>query len=328
MKAIVQGGYGWAEMLTLRDVDDPVVGDDDVLVRVYAAGCGPDVWHLMTGLPYFVRAMPGLHKIRGSVPGQDVAGRVEAVGAKVTGVRPGEDVMGVSVGAFAELALASPEKLGRKPTGITFEQAAAVPVSGSSALQSVRDLGEAGPRKTAAIVGAGGGVGTFAVQIAKALGARVTGVCSAGKVDLVRSIGADDVIDHSREDFANGTRRWDLVVDTAGLRSIFELQRALTPTGTLVIVGGEGGNRWTGGFDRQLRAPYLSMFSRQKLRSLNAKEGREDLETLATMIDAGQVTPVVGSVYPLPAAADAIRELERGHASGKIVVSVSDGAAR
>jgi NADPH:quinone reductase-like Zn-dependent oxidoreductase len=329
MKAIVQNGYGSADVLALREVDDPVVGDDDVLVRVHAAGCGPDVWHLMTGLPYFVRAMPGFRTVHTRVPGQDFAGRVEAVGSNVADVPVGEDVMGVAHGSFAELALARPEKLARKPAGITFEQAAAVPISGCSALQSVRHLGGAGPGQTAAIVGAGGGVGTFAVQIAKALGAGVTGVCSAAKADVVRSIGADDVIDYTREDFADGGRRWDLVVETAGRRPISELRRALTPTGTLVIVGGEGGNRWTGGFGRQLfRAPFASMLTRQRLRSLNAKEGREDLETLASMIDAGRVTPVVGSTYPLAAAADALRELEGGHATGKIVVTVGEGPGR
>jgi NADPH:quinone reductase-like Zn-dependent oxidoreductase len=324
MKAIVQDRYGSADVLELRDVDDLVVGEDDVLVRVHAAGCGPDVWHLMTGQPYFVRVMPGFHAIKGRVSGRDVAGTVEAVGAKVTGFRPGEAVMGIAEGTFAELAAARPDKLVPKPNGLTFEQAAAAPISGLTALQAIRDVASVQPGQRVLVIGAAGGVGTLTVQVAKAFGAHVTGVCSTSKVDLVRSVGADDVIDYTREDFTDGARRWDAIVDTAGRRPLSVLRRALARKGTLAIVGGEGGGRWTGGFFRQiLRAPVLSLVSGQRLRPVVSKEDLEDLRTLAEMLEAGTVTPVVGATYPLAEAAEAIRELERGHARGKIVISVS-----
>jgi NADPH:quinone reductase-like Zn-dependent oxidoreductase len=323
MKAIVQDRYGPADVLELRDIEDPAVGEDDVLVRVHAAGCGPDVWHLMTGLPYFVRLMFGFHKLKVPVRGRDVAGRVEAVGANVTGFRPGEEVMGIVEGSFAEHAIARPDKLVRKPARLSFEEAAAVPISGLTALQAIRDKGEVRPAQRVLVIGAAGGVGTLTVQIAKAFGAEVTGVCSTSKLDLVRSIGADEVIDYTCEDFADGARRWDLIVDTAGRRPLSVLRRALTQRGTLVIVGGEGGGRWTGGFFRQiLRAPLLSLVTRQKLRPLTSKERLEDLQALAEMIEAGTVTPVVGRIYPLDDAPEAVRELERGHARGKLVVIV------
>ena len=323
MKAIVQDGYGSADVLELRDIERPVAGDDEVLVRVRAAGCGPDVWHLMTGLPYFVRLMPGFHKLKTGVRGRDVAGTVEAVGPNVRGFRPGDDVMGIVEGSFAEAAVGRPDKLIPKPERLTFEEAAALPISGLTALQAIRDVGKVQPGQTVLAIGAGGGVGTLTVQVAKAFGAEVTAVCSTSKADLVRSIGADHVIDYTREDFADGTRRWDVIVDTAGRRPVSALRRALTPNGTLGIVGGEGGGRVTGGFFRQmLRAPALSLFSGQKLRPVVSKENREDLEALAALVEGGKVSPVVGSTYPLAEAADAIRELERGHAGGKIVITV------
>ena len=323
MKAIVQDRYGPADVLELRDIEDPVVGEDDVLLRVHAAGCGPDVWHLMTGLPYLVRLMPGFSKVKARVSGRDVAGTVQAVGATVTGFRPGDEVMGIAQGSFAEYALAKPGKLVPKPGRLTFEQAAAVPISGVTALQAIRDVARVQREQAVLVIGAAGGVGTLAVQIARALGAGVTGVCSTRKADLVRSIGADDVIDYTREDFTDGARRWDVILDTAGRRSLSQLRRALAPKGTLVIVGGEGGNRWTGGFGRQsVRAPLLSLFSDQRLRPLVSKEQQEDLQTLRELIDAGKVTPVVGKVYDLVHAADAVRELEGGHAGGKIVIAV------
>ena len=323
MKAIVQDTYGSADVLELRDIDDPVVGEKDVLVRVRAAGCGPDVWHLMTGLPYFVRLMPGFHKLRAGVRGRDVAGHVEAVGPSVKGFRPGDEVMGIVEGSFAEYAIADPAKLVPKPANLTFEQAAAVPISGLTALQAIRDSGRVRPGQKVLIVGAAGGVGTFAVQIAKAFGAEVTGVCSTSKMDLVRSIGADDVIDYTREDFADGGRKWDLIVDTAGRRSLSHVRRALTPKGTLVIVGGEGGGKWTGGFFRQvLRAPLRSLFSGQKLRGLTSKEKQGDLQALRALIEAGKVTPVVDRTYALVEAPDAIRYLEEGHARGKVVITI------
>jgi NADPH:quinone reductase-like Zn-dependent oxidoreductase len=322
MKAIVQDRFGSADVLEFRDIEDPMVGENDVLVRVHAAGCGPDVWHLMTGLPYFVRLMPGFYKLRAGIRGRDVAGTVEAVGQWVAGFRPGDEVMGIAEGSFAELAPARFDKVVPKPARLSFEEAAALPISGLTALQAIRDVGKVQPGQRVLVIGAAGGVGTLTVQVAKAFGAEVTGVCSTSKVDLVRSIGADDVIDYTREDFVNGTRRWDVIVDTAGRRSLRHLRRALTPKGTLGIVGGEGGGRWTGGFFRQMiRAPLLSLFSGQKLRPVVSKENQEDLVALAALVEAGKVTPVVGKTYPLVAAAEAIRELERGHARGKIVVT-------
>jgi len=323
MKAIVQDRFGSADVLELRDIEDPVAGENDVLVQVRAAGCGPDVWHLMTGQPYMVRLMAGFRKRTGAVRGWDVAGRVVAVGANVTDFAPGDEVMGVVAGSFAELAIGNPEKLVRKPANITFEQAAAVPVSGVSALQALRDTAAVRPGQKVLIVGAAGGVGTLAVQIAKALGAQVTGVCSGPKADLVRSIGADDVIDYTREDFTDGQRRWDVIIDAAGRRPLRRLRRALTPKGTLAIVGGDGGGKWTGGFGRQIvRAPLLSLFTGQRLRPVAANTNRADLEALRALIEGGKVTPVVDRTFPLAEAPDAVRYLEEGHPRGKVVVTV------
>jgi NADPH:quinone reductase-like Zn-dependent oxidoreductase len=322
MKAMVQDRYGSADVLEFRDLEDPVVGGDDVLLRVRAAGCGPDVWHLMTGKPYFARLMIGLRRPKIASPGWDVAGTIEAVGANVTQFRAGDAVMGTCEGSFAELARARADKLVRKPSTIGFEQAAAVPISGVTALQALRDVGRVQPGQTVLVIGAAGGVGTLAVQMAKAFGAEVTGVCSTSKMDLVRSLGADDVIDYTREDFADGRRRWDAILDTAGRRSLSQLRRAMTRKGTLVIVGGDGGGPWTGGFFRGvLRAPLLSIFVGQRLRGLNAKQKREDLQTVAELIESGKVTPVVDRTYPLIEAAEALRYLEQGHPRGKVVVT-------
>jgi NADPH:quinone reductase-like Zn-dependent oxidoreductase len=323
MKAIVQDRFGSADVLELRDVEDPVVGPDDVLVQVRAAGCGPDVWHVMTGKPYFVRLMPGFYKMKSAVRGSDVAGIVEAVGANVTDLRPGDEVMGTVKGSFAELAIGTAETLVRKPAGITFERAAAVPISGCTALQALRDVAKVRPGQTVLIVGAGGGVGTLAVQIAKAFGAGVTGVCSGPKADLVRSLGAHDVIDYTHENFTNGQRRWDVIIDTAGRRPLRHLRRALTPKGALVIVGGDGGGNWTGGFFRQiLRAPVLSLVTGQQMRPVVAKETREDLEALRKLIEDGKLTPVVDRTFSLTEAGDAVRYLQEGHTRGKVAISV------
>ena len=328
MKAMVQDRYGSADVLELRDLPDPVVGDNDVLIRVHAAGCGPDVWHLMTGKPYFARLSVGLAKPKGRVRGWDVAGTIEAVGPSVTGFASGDEVLGVAPGSFAELAIAAPSTLVPKPVRLSFEQAAAVPISGVTALQALRDKAEVRPGQALLVIGAGGGVGTFTVQIAKALGAEVTGLCSASKADLVRSIGADQVIDYTREDFTDGRRHWDVIVDTAGRRPVSRLRRALTPKGTLVIVGGDGGGPWTGGFFRGLlRAPLMSLFVGQRLSWLNSKVGQDDLRSLVELIEVGTVTPVVGATYPLVEAPDAIRELERGHATGKIVIRVTGSSS-
>ncbi|MGH2766314.1 MAG: NAD(P)-dependent alcohol dehydrogenase, partial [Actinomycetota bacterium] len=261
MKAIVQDTYGSSDVLQLRDIDKPVVEDADLLVRVHAAGVDPGVWHLMTGLPYLVRIMGyGLRTPKTRVRGRDVAGSVEEVGRNVTQFQPGDQVFGICEGSFAEYATAREDKVLPKPANLTFEQAAAVPISAITALQALRDKGQVQPGQRVLVIGAAGGVGTFAVQLAKAFGAEVTGVCSTTKADLVRSIGADDVIDYTRDDFADGARRYDLILDTAGRRSLSHLRRALTPRGTLVIIGGEGGGRWLGGFDRNFRAGMLSPF--------------------------------------------------------------------
>jgi NADPH:quinone reductase-like Zn-dependent oxidoreductase len=323
MKAIVQDRYGSADVLEFRDIEDPVVGEGDVLVRVHAAGCGPDVWHLMTGMPYMARLAIGFRRPKIGVRGWDVAGTVEAVGADVKGFRPGDAVMGTAEGSFAELVIARPDNLVPKPARLSFEQAAAAPVSGVTALQAIRDKANVQPGQTVLILGAAGGVGTLAVQITKAFGGKVTAVCSTSKADLVRSIGADDVIDYTREDFTDSARRWDVIIDTAGRRPLSQLRRPLTPKGTLVIVGGDGGGHWTGGFFRgMLRAPVVSLFVGQKLGGLNSKVKQEDLQALKDLIEAGTVTPVIDRAYPLIEAPDAIRYLAEGHARGKIVMTV------
>jgi NADPH:quinone reductase-like Zn-dependent oxidoreductase len=323
MKAIVQDRYGEANVLAFGDVEEPVVGENDVLIRVRAAGAGPDVWHIMTGKPYIARPALGFRRPKVRIRGWDVSGKVEAVGSAVTEFKPGDEVMGEAQrGSFAELTVAPASKLVRKPERLSFEQAAAVPVSGTTAIQALRDKGHVQPGQSVLVIGAGGGVGTFTVQIAKAMGATVTGVASTSKLDLVRSIGADDVIDYTRDDFTDGSRTWDVIVDTAGRRPLRELRRALTPKGTLVIVGGDGGGPWTGGFFKgMLRGPILSMFVDQKLGWISAKTTKEDLQALSELIEAGKVTPVVDRTYDLVEAADAVRYLAEGHPAGKIVVT-------
>jgi NADPH:quinone reductase-like Zn-dependent oxidoreductase len=324
MRAIVQDTYGPADVLELREIERPEVGENDVLVRVRAAGSGPDVWHIMTGQPYMARAALGFRRPKVRVRGWDVAGTVEAVGASVTDFRPGDEVMGVAEGgSFAEYAVTSPDKLVPKPANLSFEQAAALPISGVTALQALRDKAHVQPGQTVLVIGAGGGVGTLAVQVAKAFGAQATGVASSSKLDLVRSIGADDVIDYTREDFTDGSMKWDVIVDTAGRRPLRQLRRALTPKGTLVVVGGDGGGRWTGGFFRgMLRGPLVSPFVGQKLIGLNSKVTREDLQGVAELAEAGKLTPVIGHTYALSETPEAIRELEAGHAAGKLVIAV------
>ncbi len=323
MKAIVQDMYGSPDVLELREIDKPVVGGDEVLVRVHAAGVDQGVWHLTAGLPYLVRvAGVGLRAPKNPVRGVDVAGRVEAVGENVTRFGPGDEVFGTCRGSFAEYACAGADRLVPKPANLTFEQAAAVPVSGCTALQAVRDRGKVRAGQRVLIIGAGGGVGTFAVQLAKAFGAEVTGVCSTTKVELVRSIGADRVIDYTREDFADGRNRFDVILDIAGNRSLSHLRRALAPEGTLVIVGGEGGGRWLGGIDRTLRALVLSPFVRQKLGTWVATQRKEDLEALRELLEAGKVTPVVDRTFLLSEVPEAIRYLRDGRARGKVVITV------
>ena len=324
MKAIMQDRYGTAEVLAFSDIEEPAVGPDDVLVRVRAAGCGPDVWHFMTGMPYLARASIGLRRPKVAVRGWDVAGTVEAVGANVTRFAPGDEVMGTAEqGSFAELASTPADKLVAKPAALTFDEAAALPISGITALRAVRDVGEVRAGQRVLVIGASGGVGSLAIQIAKGAGATVTGVCSTGKADLVRSLGADDVIDYTREDFTDGSRRWDLIVDTAGRRPLSALRRALTKKGTLVIVGGDGGGRWTGGFFRgMLRAPLVSLFVGQRLRGLATKIEQDDLVALTQLVEAGTLRAVIDRTYPLIEAPDAVTYLAQGHAAGKIVITV------
>ncbi len=323
MKAIVQDEYGSPDVLELEDIDKPVIKDNEVLVRVDAAGVDPGVWHLMAGLPYLIRIMGfGLRAPNTRVRGTDLAGRVEAVGKDVTEFQPGDEVFGSGDGSFAEYASAREDKIAPKPANLTMEQAAAVPASALTALQGLRDRGQIQPGQKVLIIGASGGVGTYAVQLAKAFGAEVTGVCSTMKVDMVRSIGADHVIDYTREDFADGVDLYDLILDTAGNRSLSHLRRALTPEGTLVIVGAETGGRWLGGSDRQLRALMLSPFVSQKLRAFIATASKEDLVVLTELIEAGKVAPVIDSTYPLSETPEAIRYIEEGHARGKVVITV------
>ncbi len=325
MKAIVQDTYGSADVLELREIKKPVPAEGEVLIQVRAAGVDPGVWHLMTGQPYLVRAMGfGLRAPRVAVRGRDVAGRVEAVGSKVSQLKPGDDVFGTAEGSFAEYVCAREDRLALKPARLTFEQAAATPISGLTALQGIRDAGNVTAGQHVLVIGAAGGVGSFAVQVAKAFGATVTGVCSTQKLDLVRSIGADDVIDYTRQDFTDGSRCYDVILDTAGNRPLTKLRRALTPKGTLVIVGGEGGGGpWLAGFDRQIfRAPLLSLFGGQSLRPLVSKESSADLIALSALIESGKVTPLIDRVYPLSDAPDAIRYLAQGHAAGKVVVKI------
>lgn len=326
MRAVVQDRYGPADVLELREVERPRQRDDEVLVRVHAAAVDPGVWHLMTGLPYLVRLGYGLRAPRSRVRGADLAGRVEAVGPGVTGLRPGDEVFGVCDGSFAEYAVARPRSLAPKPATLTFEEAAAVPTSGLTALQGLRDVGGVRAGHEVLVVGAAGGVGSFAVQIARALGAQVTGVCSGAKAELVRSLGARHVVDYAREDFTRAGRRYDVILDTAGNRPLSALRRALAPRGTLVVVGGEGGGRWIGGVDRQLRAMLLSPFVRQRLRAFVSTARSEDLAVLKDLIEDGKLAPVIERTYALAEVPTAVRHLEAGRARGKLVVAVAPRA--
>jgi NADPH:quinone reductase-like Zn-dependent oxidoreductase len=322
MKAVVQDRYGDADVLVVREIDDPVPAEDEVLIRVRAAGVDPGAWHLMTGRPYLVRLGFGLRAPKVKVRGRDVAGTVQAVGQRVTQFRPGDDVLGTVEGSFAYFACGNVTRFARKPGTLSFEQAAAVPISGMTALVAVRDRADVQPGQRVLVVGAGGGVGSFAVQLAKAMGAHVTGACSTSKTELVRGIGADDVIDYTLEDFANGTRHFDVIIDTAGRRPLSRLRHALADQGVLVIVGGEGGGRWLGGFQRQLGAPLRSIGRKQKLIGLMYRETQDLLMALTELIEAGAVVPVIDRTYPLEQAAGAIRYLEQGHVAGKVVLTV------
>jgi NADPH:quinone reductase-like Zn-dependent oxidoreductase len=323
MKAIVRDSYGPVETLELRDVDKPEIGADELLIRVRAAGMDQGVWHLMAGLPYPIRlAGYGLRAPKTPALGSDVAGVVEAVGNDVTKFRPGDEVFGIGTGTFADYTRAAENKLAPKPANLGFEQAAVVAISGLTALQGLRDHGRVEPGQKVLIIGASGGVGTYAVQLAKVFGAEVTGVCSTPKVELVRSIGADHVIDYTREDFAAGEQRYDLILDTGGTSPLSRLRRALTPRGTLVIVGGETDGRWLGGSDRQVRALLLSPFVSQKLGTFVSKENSEDMIVLKDLIEARKLTPVIDRTFPLSEVPDAIRYMRSGQARGKLVIAL------
>ena len=323
MQAVVQDRYGSAEVLHLARTARPEAAGNEVLLRVHAAGLDRGTWHLMTGLPYLGRAAFGLRRPRNPVPGLDVAGTVVAVGAAVTRFSPGDEVFGFGKGTFAEYAVAREDRLARKPANLTFEQAAVVPVSAGTALQALTDVGRLEPGQTVLVVGASGGVGSYAVQLAKALGAEaVTGVCSTEKLDLVRSLGADRVLDYTRDDWADGTHRYDLVLDIGGNPSLSRLRRALTPRGTAVIVGGEAGGSFSGSMNRPLRGMALSPFLRQRLTNFLARQRASDLDRLTPLLEAGKVTPSLGATYPLDRAPEAMRQLEAGKVRGKIAITV------
>ena len=322
MRAIVQDTYGCADVLRIAQIPRPKVADNQMLIRVHAAGLDRGTWHLMTGKPYLQRLVLGFRGPRNPVPGRDVAGTVVAVGPAVTRFSVGDEVYGIGPGSFAEYTVARQDRLARKPANTTFEQAAVVPVSAMTALRALSDVGHVATGQKVLVVGASGGVGSYAVQLAKAFGAEVTGVASTGKLDLVQALGADHVIDYTRENFADGTKRYDLILDIAGNPTLSRLRRALTPTGTAVIVGGEEGGNLTGGMNRQFRALALSPLVRQRLTMLTPKEHATVLERLTELIEAGQVTPSIDRTYPLERVPEAMRQLEAGDVRGKIAITI------
>lgn len=322
MKAVVQERYGNVETWRLRELPVPAPERGEVLVRVRAAGVDRGTWHLMTGRPLLMRLALGMRGPRVPTPGRDLAGVVEAVGEGVTRFAVGDEVLGTtSLGSFAELARVREDRLVPKPPALSFEEAAALPVSGLTALHGLRDAGRLQPGQSVLVIGASGGVGSYAVQLAKALGAEVTGVCGPTKLDLVRALGADHVVDYTKDDL-DGTRRYDLVLDIAGNRPVSRLRRLLTPRGTLVIVGGEGGGPVLGGLERQLGAVALSPFVRHRLAMFVSKENATDLATLADFVEQGSLRPAVDRTFPLESADKAMAHLESGHARGKVVVTV------
>jgi NADPH:quinone reductase-like Zn-dependent oxidoreductase len=328
MRAMAQEVYGAVEDLRLVEVQKPTPARGTILVRVRAAGVDPGIWHMVTGRPYMVRLMGlGVFRPKTTVAGWDVAGVVEAVGAGVTRLKPGDEVFGncggSGTGSFAEYTCLPEDRCALKPAGLRFEEAAALPVSGCTALQAVREVCKVEAGMTVLVLGAAGGVGHYAVQIAKARGARVSGVCGPSKLELVRSLGADEAIDYSRETLGASARRWDAIIDTAGRRGLGELRHALAPEGVAAIVGGEGGNPWTGGFlERILAGSLVSLFSKRKLVALNARVTVADLEALCELVESGKLKPALDRLYPLAEAPAALAALAAGHARGKSVVVV------
>jgi NADPH:quinone reductase-like Zn-dependent oxidoreductase len=323
MRAIVQESYGAADVLRYGQTDRPEISEDEVLVRVHAAGLDRGTWHLMAGRPYLLRVIGfGFHRPKNPVAGIDVAGTVAAVGSAVTTFAVGDEVFGMSRGAFAEYAPVLATKLARKPANLSFEEAAVVPLSAGTALQALCDSGHVQPGQKVLILGASGGVGSYAVQLAKALGAEVTGVSSTAKLDLLRALGADHVLDYSRDDFADGMHQYDLIIDVGGNPSLSRLRRALTARGTAVVVGGEEGGRLTGGFGRSLRAPVFSTVLRRRLTMLASQERGSDLDRLSSYLVAGTVRPTIDRVYSLEQVPAAMRHLESGAVRGKVAITI------
>lgn len=325
MRAITRQRYGSPDVLQLREIERPTPTDDEVLIRVRGAGIDRGVWHLMTGLPLPTRIVFGLRRPRSAELGMDASGVVEQVGSRVTRFAEGDQVFGIGTGTFAEYAVASQEKLAAVPSGLALVDAGALAVSGSTALQAVEDHGRVEADQHVLVMGASGGVGSYAVQIARSLGAEVTGVASTQKIDLVQRLGAHHVVDHRAVDPLDVRDRYDVIIDTGGNRRLRDLRHALAPTGTLVIVGGEGGGRWLGGLDRQLRAKVLSVFTAQRLTTFVAAEDAAHLERLADLVEHGHVTPTIDSHVPLERTAEALRRLEAGAVRGKVVVDLQHG---
>ena len=322
MQAIVQDGYGSGKALELREIETPEIGEHDVLVRVRAAGVNPADWAVMSGLPYIARPVYGLRRPKVGVRGTDVAGAVAAIGSGVTRFKPGDEVFGASTGSYAEYAAASENELALKPANLTFEQAATVPMAGLVALQAIRDRGQVTAGQTVLVNGASGGIGTFAVQIAKALGAEVTAVASTRNVELVRSVGADHVIDYTKEDFTKSGKRYDVILDNVSNHSLSRLRGSLAATGILIPNGGNFGNRWFASAGRLLQAAVLFRFGTQRLGNFLVTTNHDDLVALKELIEAGRVTPVLDRTYPLSLTAQAIDRVGAGHAQGKIAITV------
>jgi NADPH:quinone reductase-like Zn-dependent oxidoreductase len=321
MRAITQSRYGDADVLDLAKIPVPSIASDEILVKVHAAGLDRGTEHLLTGKPYAMRLAVGLRRPKQPVPGRDAAGTVAAVGSSVTRFAVGDEVYGVAPGSFAEYAVGKERKLARKPANLSFTEAAVVPVSAGTALRAVEHVGRLEAGQSVLVLGASGGVGSYAVQVAKAIGAEVTGACSSSKRDFVRSLGADHVIDYTQEDFADGSRQYDLILDIAGNPSLTRLRRALTPRGTAVFVGGENAGSLLG-MGRQVRGVLASPFLRQRFVLLPSRESAEDYDHLTGLIEAGQVTPRLDDSFPLEDAADAVRRLERGEVQGKVAITV------
>jgi NADPH:quinone reductase-like Zn-dependent oxidoreductase len=322
MQAVTRDAYGGPEAVRLEQVERPEPADNEVLLEVRAAGLDRGVWHVMAGLPYLGRLAFGLRRPKNPVLGLDVAGTVARVGSSVTRYAVGDEVYGFGSGTFAEYAVAREDKLARKPVNVSFEQASVVPVSAATALQALTEVGHVEAGQQVLVIGASGGVGSYAVQLAKAFGAEVTAVCSTAKLDLVRSLGADHAVDYTSDDFADGAHRYDLILDIAGNPGLSRLRRALTPSGTAVLVGGEEGGNFSGGMNRQLRAVALSPFIGQRMTMFIAKQRSRDLEQLTELIEAGKVSPSIDRTYALDEAPEAIRRLVAGLVRGKVALTI------